>query len=132
MGFFAHEVRNLLGTASLAFAAARAGQLGLAGATGSILERSLSSLEKLIASSLEEVRTDYQDHLALGAFSLANFIAELHAAASLSASASGCTLRSQQVDADLALGGARDVLFAAVGTCCKMPSSSPNPVPKCS
>jgi signal transduction histidine kinase len=114
MGFFAHEMRNLLGTASLAFAAAKAGQLSLGGATGSILERNLASMEKLIASSLEDVRLMSQDHAILGAFSLADFIAEIYAAAALSAKMHGCTLRAPQVDADLALNGKRDQLIAAV------------------
>src|SRR5471030_1059096 len=52
MGFFAHELRNQLGTASLAFAAAKAGGLSLTGATGSILERSLKALDKLITTSI--------------------------------------------------------------------------------
>lgn len=56
IGFFAHELRNLLGTASLAFAAAKAGNLSFSGATGAMLERTLMSLEKLIARSLEDVR----------------------------------------------------------------------------
>ena len=114
MGFFAHELRNLLGTASLAFSAANAGNLSLSGAAGSILERSLTSLEKLISSSIEEVRATSHSTPGLGAFSLAEFIAELHATASLSTKQLGCTLRSPHVDSDLALIGTRDLLFAAV------------------
>jgi signal transduction histidine kinase len=114
MGFFAHELRNLLGTASLAFSAARAGNLSLNGATGSILERSLISLEKLISSSLDEVRVLSNRDAVLDAFSLANFIAEISASASLSTATYGCTLRVMPVDADLALTGARDLLMAAV------------------
>ena len=113
MGFFAHELRNLLGTASLAFSAAKAGQLSLNGATGSILERSLNSLEKLISASLEEVRTLSHDST-LAAFSLAEFAAEIFAAASLSANMHGCTLHMPAVDADLALNGKRELLLAAV------------------
>jgi signal transduction histidine kinase len=114
MGFFAHEMRNLLGTASLAFSAAKAGQLSLSGATGSILERNLHSLEKLIAASLEEVRVPGQDADVIGAFSLAEFVDEIYAAAALSAKQHGCTLRAPPVDADLALNGTRDLLIAAV------------------
>lgn len=114
MGFFAHEMRNLLGTASLAFAAAKAGQLSLGGATGSILERSLASLEKLVADSLEEVRAFSRDKYTVDAFSLAQFVAEIYAAAALSAQMHGCTLRAPVVDADLALTGTRDLLLAAV------------------
>lgn len=114
MGFFAHEMRNLLCTASLAFSAAKAGQLSFSGATGSILERSLNSLEKLIAASLEEVRILSHDAGAPDGFSLAEFVDEIYAAASLSARVHGCTLRAAPVDADLALNGARDLLLAAV------------------
>lgn len=114
MGFFAHELRNLLGTASLAFSAAKAGNLSLSGATGSILERSLMSLEKLISTSLEDVKLFSQGETALGAFSLSKFIAEIDDAASLSADAHECSLKVMQIDEDLALMGARDLLTAAV------------------
>jgi signal transduction histidine kinase len=114
LGYFAHELRNFLGTASLAFAATKAGQLSLTGATGSVLERSLSSMEKLIARSLDEIREGGDTALALAVFSLSDFIAEVHSAAALSAEMHGCTLRTPPVDADLALSGARDALIAAV------------------
>lgn len=114
LGSFAHEMRNLLGTAALAFTAAKTGQLSLNGATGSILERSLGSLEKLIASSLEEVRILSQEHSAMAAFSLADFIGEIDAAASLSAKMYGCTLRAPHVAPELAIAGTRDLLIAAV------------------
>ena len=114
VGFLAHELRNLLGTASLAFAAAKTGNLGLTGATGSILERSLQSLEKLIATSLQEVRMISSDDALLRAFSLAEFVAEIHDAASMSAKMRGCSLRTLPVDPELALSGTRDLLIAAV------------------
>jgi signal transduction histidine kinase len=114
VGFLAHELRNVLGTASLAFAAAKAGNLSLTGATGSILERSLNSLEKLIAISLDEVRLISADAALLRAFSLASFVAEIHDAASMSAKMRGCTLRTLAVESDLALTGSRDLLIAAV------------------
>ena len=114
LGYFAHEMRNMLGTASLAFSAAKAGKLNLDGATGSILQRSLLSLEKLIAGSLEEVRILAEEQSALASFSLAQFIAEIYAAASLSAKMYGCTLREPQVDPELAINGTRELLLAAV------------------
>ena len=114
MGFFAHELRNLLGTASLAFAAAKAGNLNLNGATGTILERSLNGLEKLIASSVEEVRSVAAYSIGANAFSLADFVSDIDAAATLTARAHGCTLRAPPVDPALALVGARDLLTAAV------------------
>ncbi len=112
LGFLAHEMRNLLSTATLAFSAAKLGQLSLSGATGTILERSLHDLESLIASSLEEVRIISRSDAAV--FSLSEFISEIFAAASLSAKVHGCTLRAPQVDPTLALKGTRDQLMAAV------------------
>lgn len=109
-----HEMRALLGTACLAFSASKTGQLTLAGATGSILERSLRGLEQLIAAALQEARDAAQERATLAAFSLADFIAEIYAAASVSARMQGCTLRAPQVDPELALSGTRDLLLHAV------------------
>jgi signal transduction histidine kinase len=114
IGFFAHELRNLLGTASLAFAAAKAGNLSFSGATGAMLERTLLSLEKLIASSLEDVRMVSNAQTNLAAFSLADFVSELYSAGALSAEMHNCTLRASPVDAELAVVGDRDLLLAAV------------------
>jgi hypothetical protein len=56
LGVFAHEVRNLLNTATLSFAAIRTGQVGASGSTGAILARSLAGLRTLTEHSLEQVR----------------------------------------------------------------------------
>lgn len=114
MGFFAHELRNYLGTATLAFSAAQAGNLSLSGATGTILARSLHSMEKLIAASLDDVRANGLAEVVPDAFSLVDFIGDIHAAASLSARGYGCTLSAAPVDADLGVSGNRDLLMAAV------------------
>jgi len=55
-GFFAHELRNLLGTATLAFEALKGGKVGIAGSTGAILGRTLTRLRHLIDRSVSEVR----------------------------------------------------------------------------
>ena len=114
MGFFAHELRNFLQTASLAFTAAKAGNLSLFGATGSVLERSLTGLRDLIDHSLAEVRIT-AGAAALHIFSLADFIAEIKASADLSARAQGCDFKTSNVDARLAVSASRDLLLAALG-----------------
>lgn len=114
MGYFAHELRNLLGTVSLAFTAAKAGNLSLTGATGLILERSIHGLEALIASSVEEVRTIAEDSAIVDCFSLSDFIDEIYTAAALSIGTHGCIFRAPQVNPDLAIGGNRRLLMAAV------------------
>ena len=114
LGFLAHEIRNLLSTAKLAFSAAKSGHLSLTGATGTILERSLDSLATLIANSLEEVRT-ISEHSAQGEkFLLDQFISEIYGAAALSATKHGCTLHAPPVQPGLALMGRRDALLGAV------------------
>ena len=56
LGFFAHELRNLIQNATLAVTAIKAGNVGLAGATGAVLDRSLIGLRNLIDRSLADVR----------------------------------------------------------------------------
>src|SRR5687768_5451741 len=48
LGFLAHEIRNLVGTASLAFEVLRTGNVGAGGSTGGVLQRSLAGLRDLI------------------------------------------------------------------------------------
>ena len=56
LGFLAHELRNLIHTATLAFTAIKAGNVGATGATGATLERSLIGLRTLVDRSLADVR----------------------------------------------------------------------------
>lgn len=114
IGIFAHELRNLLGTASLAFSAAKIGNLSLGGATGSVLERSLANLERLIADSIDDVKNFCKSGSILESFSLAKFVNELYEVGALSSRTYGCGFHVPQVDPSLALNGARDLLLAAV------------------
>ena len=56
LGFLAHELRNLINTAILAFEVLKTGNVGVAGSTGTVLHRSLMGLRALIGRSLAEVR----------------------------------------------------------------------------
>ncbi|HWZ47197.1 MAG TPA: sensor histidine kinase, partial [Herbaspirillum sp.] len=114
-GFFAHELRNYLGTATLAFAAAKVGNLNLSGATGTVLERSLNGLRDLITRSVEEVRTTSEHAVHSQIFSVAEFIAEVGAAADLTAMASGGEFFVSDVDTTIAIKGYRELLLSAVG-----------------
>jgi len=55
-GFLAHELRNHLHTALLAFQAVKSGKVGMSGSTIGVLERSLRALHGLIDRSVSEVR----------------------------------------------------------------------------
>jgi signal transduction histidine kinase len=115
LGYFAHELRNFLQTATLAFTAARAGNLSLSGATGSVLDRSLTSLRDLIDQSIVDVRVSAGAAASLQMFSLAGFIAEIKESATFAARARGCGFIVSEVDARLAVSASRDLLFSALG-----------------
>ena len=57
-GQVAHEIRNLLNTALLAFEALKGGTVAINGSTGAVLGRSLTSLGDLVDSTLSEIRMD--------------------------------------------------------------------------
>lgn len=113
LGVFAHELRNHLATATLALTIIRAGNVGLSGATGAVLDRSLLGMRNVIDRSLAEVRlsaTLPAHHL----FSLAEFIMEMKVSAVLDAQFRNCTLSVGAVEPSLAVEADRDLLFSAL------------------
>jgi signal transduction histidine kinase len=115
LGYFAHELRNLLSTATLSLAVIKAGNVGLSGATGAVLDRSLVGLRNLIDRSLAEVRMSAGMPVQHALFSLAEFIGEVKLAGELEAQVKGCVLFVSDVDPRLAVDADRDLLFSAVG-----------------
>ena len=114
LGFFAHELRNLLNTATLALTAVKAG-VGLTGATGGVLDHSLVAMRNLVDRSLSEVRMTAGMPVHHHLFSLADFIAEMKHSASLEAQVKECVLTVSVVDPGLAVDADRDLLSSAVG-----------------
>src|SRR5688572_7156000 len=115
LGFLAHELRSLIQTATLAVTAIKAGNVGLAGATGAVLDRSLIGLRNLVDRSLADVRVTAGMPPRHQLLSLAQFIGEVKISASLEAQARGCGLAVCAVDPSLAVEADRDLLFSAVG-----------------
>lgn len=115
LGFFAHELRNLVTTATLAVNIIKAGNVGLTGATGQVLDRSLRGLRNLIDSSLAQVRMSASGAVQVQVFSLSGFIAEAKLTATLESEARKCVFIVAGVDSALALSGDRDLLLAALG-----------------
>ena len=97
VAFLAHEIRNLVNTATLAFEVLKTGQVGVGGNTGSVLERSLSGLRHLVTQSVTDVRLRHssQDHVPVV---IADLVEELGAAAQLEADdrGIGLTVRTGQ------------------------------------
>ena len=115
IGYFGHELRNYLNTATLAISAIKDGNLTLGGATGSVLENSLVGMRTLIDRSLAGVRITAGLPPGHVRFAVADFIAELKLSAGLEAVVRKCELIVPPVDVNLAVAADRDLLLAAVG-----------------
>ena len=113
-GFLAHELRNLLNTAILAFDVLKTGNVGVAGSTGTVLRRSLMGAQELIGRSLAEVRLD-QGVQNREPFLVSAFIEELKPTATLEAHARGIGLTVGPVEDGVAIEADRQVLAAVVG-----------------
>lgn len=115
LGFLAHELRNLLHTATLAVVAMKAGNVGLTGATAAVLDQSLVGLRNLIDRSLADVRVTAGMPPRHQLISLADFIGDVRITASLEAQTRRCRFTVSDVDKELAVVVDRDMLFSAVG-----------------
>ena len=114
LGNLAHEMRNLLHTATLAVSALKTGSVGLTGATGSVLDRSLVSMRNLIDRSLAEVRVEAGIAPRQELFGVAGLIAEVKSAVALEAQSRGCGFVVSDVEPSLAVDADREMLFAAL------------------
>jgi signal transduction histidine kinase len=115
LGFLAHELRNLIHTATLAFAAIKAGNVGLSGPTGAVLERSLIGLRTLVDRSVADVRVAAGLPPRHELISLADFMDQIGISAVLEARARECKFTVSVVDEHLAVDVDRDMLLSAVG-----------------
>ncbi|WP_029527895.1 sensor histidine kinase [Polaromonas glacialis] len=114
LGFLMHELRNALGTASLAVRALEMGNLPLAGATGAVLKHSHASMARLISHSLAEVAIKGAAPGRRHRLALADFIADAKTGADLEATARGCLLTVPEVDGSLGIEVNRDLMLAAL------------------
>lgn len=115
LGFLAHELRNHLHVATLAVIAIRAGNVGAAGATGAVLDRSLIGMRSLIDRCLADVRVAAGMLPRRQLVSLADFVSDVKISASLESNSRGCVFTAGAVDSELALDVDREMLLSAVG-----------------
>jgi signal transduction histidine kinase len=113
LGFLAHELRNLVNTAIMAFEVLKSGGVGVAGSTGSVLNRSLLGMRALVGRSLAEVR------LTRGVqnrerFLVSDFIEEIAPQAKMEATARGIKLIVMPVDSGVTIEGDRQVLASVM------------------
>ena len=113
LGFLAHELRNLLNTATLAFAVLKSGNVGVGGSTGAVLHRSLVFAGELIDRSLSEVRLT-QGVRNLEPIPVAELVEELAQTATLAAHSHRIKLIVAPVEDGLIIQADRQILEAAV------------------
>jgi len=113
VGFFSHELRNLLNTALLAFEVLKSGKVGIGGSTGNVLYRSLVGARDLIGRSLTEIRLK-KTLPTRQQFSVSEFIEELVPAAALSADARHIKLKVVPAERDVRVDADRDMLAAVM------------------
>ncbi|MGW8394088.1 sensor histidine kinase [Pseudoduganella sp. HUAS MS19] len=114
LGAVANELRNQLGTATLAVAAIKTRELTLGGTTGAILERSLQSLGRLVEDMLQYAGNKDASRDLLDLFSLRQFMELLQQTIEPAAASLSLKLTLSAVDSSLAVKGGRDYLQAAL------------------
>lgn len=114
LGFLAHELRNLLNSAMLAVEAIKSGKVGLSGATGAVLDRSLLGLRDLIDRSLAEVRLTAGLPTRRVRILVSEFLDEVQVSAMLEAKARGVEFTCSPVSGGLWLDADPHLLSSAV------------------
>jgi signal transduction histidine kinase len=113
LGNLAHELRNALGAAMLAFQAIGTGGVGFGGSTAALLGRNLRRLSELIDSSLAQVRLE-SGIRTRERVSLRQFVEELEVSASMEANARKLMLAITPVAPGIDVEVDRQLLAAAV------------------
>jgi signal transduction histidine kinase len=113
LGFFVHEMRNLISTASYAFEVLKTGKVGVGGSIGKVLERSLAAQLALISRSLAEIRMTQGVHNREPIL-VAEFIEEVAANAGLEANARNLRLAVIGVEDGARVEADRQILSAVV------------------
>ena len=113
LGSLAHELRNQLNTAVLAFRAIKSGSVAIGGATGTLLERSLQQLRDLIDGSLADVRLTAGLQLRRELIAIDELIAEVRIPVVIEAMARGLGF-SSAIEPDLVIDADRQMISSAV------------------
>jgi signal transduction histidine kinase len=113
MGQLAHDIRDGLNTALIAFNIVKGGTVSITGSTGAVLGRSLLSLRDLVDSSLSGTRIA-ANRQRRERVSLTAFLSEITAAARLHSEYSAVGFEIRPADAGLSVDADPQVLASAV------------------
>ena len=112
-GQLAHEIRDILNTALLAFHTLKRGAVAINGSTGTVLGRSLMNLRDLVDSTLSDIRVSAnvarQERVPIAAF-----LAEIALAGNLHAEFRDVQFAVDQVEPELVVNADPQLLASAV------------------
>lgn len=113
LGYLAHELRNKINAAMLAYGVLKEGQVSLGGSTGAVLDRNLKGLQDLITRSLAEVRVEsgvqHRERLLVR-----DLMEELEVEGSMAANAKKVHFSVGEVDPDVEIDADRALLAGAI------------------
>ena len=115
VGALGHKLRDLLHTATLAIVAIKSGNVGLSGATGSVLDRCMVDMRDAIDLAIADVGVKAGIPANRRTVSVADFVGDVRIAALLEAKATDCIFSVAEVAKDLSIAVDADMLSAAVG-----------------
>ena len=114
LGSLAHELRNQLGTAWLAYTAIKGGSVAIGGATGRMLERSLLNLQQLVDRSIADVRSTAHMELRRESIAIEGLVSELRVPVVVEAFTRELVF-SSSVEKELFVDADRHMLASAIG-----------------
>ena len=114
LGFLAHELRGKLNSAGLAIEAIKRGTVGVAGATGAALDRSLIAMRDILDRSFAEVRLGAGLSPQTKRISVADLIEEVQVFAGMETAAKGITLTVKPGEPGLMVDGDAHTLASAL------------------
>ncbi len=114
LGILAHELRNKLSAAMLAFSAIRSGRVGVSGSMGNVVWRNMRGIRDLVDQSLAQVRLESGAPPVADRISVKDLIEEVEVEASLEAGEREIAFTVAPVGHDVELEGDRPILTAAL------------------
>ena len=112
-GYTAHENRDLLNTAILAFETLKRGAVAINGSTGAVLGRSLLAMRDLVNSSITDIRIAANQQRR-ERITVAPFVDNIAAAGYLHADVRGLTFTSETVEPTLIINADPELLGSAI------------------
>jgi signal transduction histidine kinase len=113
LGILAHELRNALNAAVIAFGSIKKGTVATGGSTSAMLDRSLARMAILIDRSLASVRVE-TGKLNLERVAVAEIIEEVEIGGAIVAQARGLRFEVTAVDRTIVVDADRSILAAAI------------------